>query len=121
MFKKDYKKRAKKKFRIRKKISGTAQRPRISVFRSANQIYAQLIDDANGKTLVSASTKSEEILSEIKDAKGKIEKSKIVGKLLGKKAIDSGITEAVFDKSGYDFHGRIKALADGARESGVKF
>jgi large subunit ribosomal protein L18 len=121
MFKKDYKRRIKKKFRVRKKISGTAQKPRISVFRSANQIYAQVIDDTTGKTLVSASTKSSEILSEISDTKGKIEKSKIVGKLLGKKAVESGITEAVFDKSGYDYHGRIKALAEGARESGVKF
>jgi large subunit ribosomal protein L18 len=121
MFKKDYKKRAKKKFRTRRKISGTTQKPRISVFRSANQIYAQMIDDSTGKTLVAASSKSKEVLDEIKNAKGKIEKSKAVGKLLAKKAVDNGITEAVFDKSGYNFHGRVKALADGAREGGVKF
>jgi large subunit ribosomal protein L18 len=121
MFKKDYKKRAKKKFRTRKKISGTAQKPRISVFRSANQIYAQMIDDSTGKTLAAASSKSKEVLDEIKNTQGKVEKSKAVGKLLAKKAADNSITTAVFDKSGYNFHGRVKALADGAREGGIKF
>lgn len=121
MFKRDYKKREKIKVRIRKKIYGTADKPRLSVYRSLNQIYAQLIDDDKGATLVSASSLSKEIAEQIKSAKGKIEKSKIVGNYIAKLALENKITEVVFDRNGFRYHGRVKALADGAREGGLKF
>jgi large subunit ribosomal protein L18 len=121
MFLKDNKKRIRKKIRVRKKISGTDARPRISVFRSLNNVYAQIIDDIKGVTLVEASTLSKELAEELKNAKGKISKSKLVGKLLAKKAIEKGITSVVFDRSGYNYHGRVQAIADGAREGGLKF
>ena len=120
MIKKDKNRRLRKKVRVRKKILGTASRPRISVYRSLNQMYAQLIDDSMGKTLVAASSISKEIKEEVDGAKGKIAKSKLVGGLLAKKALDAGITTAIFDRSGYRFHGRVKAVADGAREAGIK-
>jgi large subunit ribosomal protein L18 len=101
--------------RIRKKISGTAERPRISVFRSNSQIYAQIIDDAAGKTLVSASS------IELKSKGNKTEIASQVGKSLAEKAKGAGLTNVVFDRSGYLFHGRVKALADGAREGGLNF
>jgi len=102
--------------RIRSKISGVSSKPRLSVFRSNKAIYAQLIDDLNGLTLASASS------TELKDVKGtKLELSSSVGKLIAEKAIAKGITTIVFDRSGYLYHGRIKALAEGARESGLKF
>ena len=99
-----------------KKISGTPERPRLSVFRSNKSIYAQLIDDVNGKTLIAASTKSVDA-----EGKPKIEQSKLVGKVLAERALDNDITTVVFDRSGYLYHGRIKALAEGAREGGLKF
>ena len=120
MFIKDNTKRATKKARIRRKISGTAERPRLSVFRSLNHIYVQMIDDVKGTTLLQASTKSKELVDEIKSSKGKTSKSKLVGKLVAKKAVEKGITTAVFDRSGYQYHGRIKAVAEGAREGGLK-
>lgn len=120
MFLKNTTHRATKKARIRRKISGTAERPRLSVFRSANQMYAQLIDDIKGTTLVEASSLSKELAEELKSSKGKISKSKAVGKLLAKKAVEKGITVAVFDRSGYRYHGRVQAVAEGAREGGVK-
>lgn len=101
--------------RIRKKISGSAERPRISVFRSNSQIYAQIIDDAAGKTLVSASS------VELKSKGNKTEIASQVGKSLAAKAKDAGLTNVVFDRGGYLFHGRVKALADGAREGGLNF
>ncbi len=101
--------------RIRKKISGSAQRPRISVFRSNSQIYAQIIDDAAGKTLVSASS------VELKSKGNKSEIASQVGKALASKAKEAGVTNVVFDRSGYLFHGRVKALAEGAREGGLNF
>ncbi len=113
--------RIKKKIKIRKKLSGTADRPRISVFRSLNKVYAQLIDDSNGSTLISESSLSKTLAKDIKNATGKIEVSKIVGISLAKKAIEKGITNVVFDRSGYRYHGRIQAIADGAREGGLKF
>lgn len=101
---------------IRKKIAGTAVKPRLAVFRSNKAIYAQLIDDNNGFTLVSASSQ------ELKDAKGtKVEVSKTVGQKLAEKALSNGISEVTFDRGGYLYHGRVKALADGAREAGLKF
>lgn len=109
-----------RKMRIRRKISGTASRPRLSVFRSLNKIYAQLIDDTTGTTLAAASSLSKEIENELKETKGKIAQSVIVGKLLAKKALEANITSAVFDRNGFKYHGRIKALADGTREGGLK-
>ena len=104
--------------RIRGKISGTADCPRLSVFRSNKQIYAQVIDDAAGKTLVSASSMDKEIAS--KDVP-KIEQAKLVGQLLAEKAKQAEVETVVFDRGGYVYHGRIKSLADGAREGGLKF
>jgi large subunit ribosomal protein L18 len=101
--------------RVRSKISGSALKPRLAVFRANANIYAQLIDDASGKTLVSAST------LELKTKAKKSELALEVGKLLAKKAGEQKITEVVFDRGGYKYHGRVKALAEGAREGGLKF
>lgn len=105
--------------RIRKKISGTSQRPRLSVYRGNRNIYTQLIDDTLGVTIVSASTKSPEICGDIKNAN--VEACKKVGALLAEKAKEKGIESVVFDRGGYKYHGKIKALADAAREGGLKF
>ncbi|MDD8016993.1 MAG: 50S ribosomal protein L18 [Bacteroidota bacterium] len=106
---------------IRKKIFGTTERPRFSVYRSLNEIYGQIIDDTAGKTLLSLSTNSKEVKEELASAKSKLEKSAVVGKLFAKKALDKKITTVVFDRNGYLYHGRVKAFADGAREGGLKF
>jgi large subunit ribosomal protein L18 len=111
----------KKQERIRMKIKGTPERPRLAVFRSAKHAYAQFIDDKNGKTLLSVSTLSKDLRDEIKQAKTPVEKYKIIGKAAAKKALEKNIKEIVFDRSGYLYHGRVKALADGAREGGLKF
>lgn len=103
--------------RVRGKVSGTAQRPRLNVFRSTNHIYAQLIDDVKGVTLTAASTLDKEIAG----YGGNKEAAKKVGLLIAKKAADKGITEVVFDRGGYIYHGRVKELAEGAREGGLKF
>lgn len=100
---------------IRNKISGTAERPRLSVFRSNKAIYAQIIDDTTGKTLVAASS------AKLDDAKPNIETSNRVGKEIAAKALEKGITQVVFDRSGYLYHGKVKSLAEGAREAGLKF
>ena len=103
---------------IRKRVTGDAARPRLSVYRSLNHIYAQVIDDATGKTLAAASTLS----PELKDGKGKkAELAKEVGKLVAKKCVDAQINSVVFDRNGFNYHGRIAAVADGAREGGLKF
>jgi large subunit ribosomal protein L18 len=114
-------KRLKNKIRVRKKISGTSEIPRVAVFRSLNQIYVQVIDDTKRTTLISASSLSKEIQAQLKDAKSKIEKSKVVGKYLAEKAVEKGISSVVFDRSGYRYHGRVQAVAEGAREGGLKF
>ena len=106
--------RNKIKARIRGRISGTAQRPRMTVFRSNKQIYVQLIDDLAGKTLVATSSKGIE-------NGNKTEIAAIVGQNIAKKALEAGITEVVFDRNGYLFHGRVKSLADAARQGGLKF
>ena len=106
-------------FRIRKKISGTEGRLRMSVYRSNKEIYVQLINDIEGKTLLSASSREKEI-SEVKDI-NKIEQAKLVGKLIAQKALNNGIKEVVFDRGGYLYHGRVKNLAEAARENGLKF
>ena len=104
--------------RIRKTISGTAATPRLSVFRSNKEIYAQLVDDVTGNTLLSASSREKEIAS----ASGtKSEKAQMVGKSLAAKAIEKGIETCAFDRGGYLYHGRVKQLAEGAREGGLKF
>lgn len=122
MIKKDYnKRRLKIKATIRKKIYGTSERPRFTVYRSLNEIYGQIIDDTVGQTLVAISSNSKEVKSELASAKSKVEKSAIVGKLLAKKALEKNISAVVFDRNGYLYHGRVKALADGAREGGLKF
>ncbi len=113
--------RLKKRFRIRKKIAGTVECPRLTVYRSLNHIYAQLIDDTTGKTLISASTLSKEIREEVKGAANQAAVAKIVGKLAGQKALEKKIARAVFDRNGYLYHGRVKAVAEGAREAGLKF
>jgi len=113
--------RAKKKIRVRKKISGTTEQPRISVFRSLNHVYAQIIDDTTGTTLAAASSLSKDIVGDIKGAKSKIEKSNIVGKFLADQALKKGIESVVFDRNTYRYHGRVQAIADGAREGGLKF
>ncbi len=106
------------KFRIRKKISGEAQKPRLAVYRSNSQIYVQLIDDISGKTLVSASSLEKEIAA---NKVTKIEQAKLVGKSVAEKSLKAGITEVRFDRGGYLYHGRVKSLADAAREGGLKF
>jgi large subunit ribosomal protein L18 len=106
--------------RIRMRISGTAERPRLNVFRSLNQIYAQVIDDTTGRTLASASSLDSELAPALA-GKTKKEQAAIVGKAVAERAVSSGISEALFDRGGYLYHGRIKALADGAREGGLKF
>ena len=120
MLRKTQLKNAKKKIRVRKKIWGTAERPRMSIFRSLNQIYVQFIDDNTGKTLFSVSSLSKEIADEIKNVKSKTEKSKVVGTLAAKKAAEAGVKTAIFDRNVYRYHGRVKAIADGAREGGLK-
>ena len=109
--------RARIKKRIRKNISGTSTRPRLTVFRSNKQIYAQVIDDVKGVTLVSAASLKEESAQKV----SKLEQAKLIGKQIAEKATEAGIVEVVFDRNGYLFHGRVKALADSARESGLKF
>ena len=107
------------KHRIRKRLSGTKERPRFVVFRSNKQIYVQLVDDLQGKTLVSASSLDKQI-AEKKDT-NKTEVAKMVGKLAAEKSVSAGISQVVFDRNGYLYHGRVKALADAAREAGLKF
>lgn len=106
------------KYRIRKKMSGTADRPRMSVFRSNTHIYVQLIDDLTGTTLAAASSKEKEIAGQ---KVTKIDQAKMVGKKIAQVAAEKGITEVVFDRNGYLYHGRVKGLADAARENGLKF
>jgi large subunit ribosomal protein L18 len=110
--------RQKIKFRVRRKVSGTAQRPRLSVFRSNSDIYVQLIDDNSSATLASASSRDKDILAQ--DGT-KVEKSKLVGAAIARKATELGLQEVTFDRGGYLYHGRVKAVADGAREGGLKF
>lgn len=106
--------------RIRMKISGTNEVPRLNIFRSLDHIYAQVIDDVAGRTLVSASTVDKQIQAEL-EGKTKKEQSVLVGKLVAERAQAAGIKQVVFDRGGYLYHGRVKALADGAREGGLKF
>ncbi|WP_128896418.1 50S ribosomal protein L18 [Longirhabdus pacifica] len=111
--------RLKRHLRVRKKLSGTTERPRLNVFRSSKHMYAQLVDDTKGITIVAASTVDKE-LTDVKNG-GDVAAAEKVGTLIAKRAIEKGITDVVFDRSGYIYHGRVKALADAARETGLNF
>lgn len=106
--------------RVRNKVSGTAERPRLNVYRSLNNIYAQVIDDVNGVTIASASTLDKDVVA-LTNGKSKSEQAKIVGEVVAKRAIAKNISDVVFDRGGYLYTGRVQALADGAREAGLKF
>ena len=110
--------RRKIRYRIRKKISGNAAKPRLSVFRSNMEIYVQLVNDENGTTIAAASSKEKDIAAQ---KVNKVEKSKLVGAAVARKASELGIKDVVFDRGGYVYHGRIKAVAEGAREGGLQF
>lgn len=110
--------RQKIRYRIRKKVAGTSSKPRLSVFRSNSDIYVQLINDDNGTTLASASTQDKDIKAQ---AGTKSEKSKLVGAAIARKATELGISQIVFDRGGYIYHGRVQAVAEGAREGGLQF
>jgi large subunit ribosomal protein L18 len=105
-------------FRIRKTVSGTVQRPRLAVFRSNKEIYAQLIDDVSGKTITAASSRDKDIDA---TSANKVEAAKLVGKAIAEKAVKAGVDTISFDRGGYLYHGRVKSLAEGAREGGLKF
>ena len=112
--------RVKKHRRLRNHLSGTAERPRLAVFRSNQHIYAQIIDDTVGNTLVSASTLQKDVKAELEKTSN-VEAAAYVGTVIAKKALEKGITTVVFDRGGYIFHGKVKALADAAREAGLEF
>src|SRR3954451_23032459 len=113
--------RKRRQIRVRSKVYGSPERPRLNVFRSANYIYAQIIDDDKGFTLVAASTVEAPVKSELAAEDTKTAQAKKVGQVVAQRAKDKGITRVVFDRAGYLYHGRIKALADGAREAGLEF
>ena len=112
--------RKKRHFRVRKKVYGTAERPRLNVYRSLSHIYAQVINDDLGVTLVAASTLSPELKGKLKSG-GNVEAARAVGRLIAEKALAKGISKVVFDRGGYKYHGRVKALAEAAREAGLEF
>jgi large subunit ribosomal protein L18 len=112
--------RERRHIRVRKQLFGTAQRPRLNVFKSLSEIYAQVIDDMDGNTLTSASTVDKELRKKVKDMK-KTEQAKVVGQAVAERAKSKGIKTVVFDRGGYRYVGRVKALADGAREGGLQF
>ncbi len=112
--------RLKRKVRIRKKISGSSHRPRLSVFRSAKHVYAQIIDDSIGKTLIAASS-TEKTIKEQPEFESKVAQAAHIGKLIAERAKEKGISRVVFDRNGFIYHGRVKAISDGAREGGLEF
>ncbi len=116
--------RLRRKRRIRKKVVGTPERPRLTVFRSARHVYAQLVDDVSGKTITGVSSLTPSLREQVealRKEKGKVEISKLVGKEIARVAKEKGIARVVFDRNGYVYHGRVKAVADGAREGGLEF
>ncbi|MBO8131457.1 MAG: 50S ribosomal protein L18 [Candidatus Marinimicrobia bacterium] len=113
--------RLRRKKRVSKKVFGTSQRPRLVVYRSLKHIYAQLVNDEDGKTILGVSDLSPEVRTQINVSMRKIDKSRLVGKALARKALEHGIRQVVFDRNGYKYHGRVKALADAAREGGLQF
>jgi len=112
--------REKRKKRMRKKIQGTKDKPRLCVYKSLEQIYAQLVDDLEGRVVTGVSSLTKEVKSALKNG-GNVEAAKKVGEAIGKKAVGMGITQVIFDRNGFKYHGRIKALAESAREAGLKF
>ena len=112
--------RRKKHMKLRNRFSGTAERPRLAVFRSNNHMYAQIIDDTVGNTLVSASTLQKDVKAELENTDD-VKAAAYLGTVIGKKAVEAGIESVVFDRGGYIYHGKVKALADAAREAGLKF
>ncbi|MCX7832775.1 MAG: 50S ribosomal protein L18 [Ignavibacteria bacterium] len=121
MKKKNLDRRKKLKLKIRKKIFGTPEKPRLVVFRSNKHIYAQIVDDINHKTLLQVSTLSKDVKQKIDGVSGKVAKAKIVGNVIAENAKNLNISKVVFDRGGYLYHGRVKAVAEGAREGGLKF
>ncbi|HEY7729141.1 MAG TPA: 50S ribosomal protein L18 [Candidatus Eisenbacteria bacterium] len=111
--------RERRHLRIRRRVSGTAERPRLSVFRSLNHIYCQLVDDLSGRTLLAVSSRDPDLVEPLKKMKGKVARSKLIGQRLAARAKEKGIARVCFDRSGYLYHGRVKAVADGAREGGL--
>ncbi len=112
--------RLRRHLRVRAKVAGTAERPRLCVFRSLNNVYAQVIDDSRGHTLIQASTLDADIKSQT-DGKAKTERAGLVGSLVAQRAVKQGIKQVIFDRGGYKYHGRVKALAEAARKAGLKF
>ena len=112
--------RKKRQVRVRRKVQGTQERPRLCVFRSSKHIYAQIIEDSTGSTLVAVSTVSKDVCDDLK-ASGNVEAAKLIGKKIAERALAKNITQVVFDRNGFLYHGRIKALADAAREAGLSF
>ena len=112
--------RKKRHLRIRRHVAGTEERPRLNVFRSLNNIYAQVIDDNEGRTIVSASSLDEKVKTS-KDRGSNVEAAKLVGEIIAKRATEKGIKKVTFDRGGYKYHGRVAALADAARENGLEF
>lgn len=115
-----YDQRVRRKSRIRKRVTGTEQRPRLTVFRSARHIYAQIIDDTQGHTLVSACSLDQTVTAAVADTK-KVDRATLVGKLVAERAKAKGIDKVVFDRNGFLYHGRVKAVSEGAREAGLQF
>jgi large subunit ribosomal protein L18 len=112
--------RKRRHFRVRSRVIGTAERPRLSVYRSLGNIYAQVIDDSAGNTLASASTIEKDVISQL-EGKSKTEAARIVGQVVAERAKNAGVSSVIFDRSGYRYHGRVAALAEGAREAGLEF
>ena len=115
------KQRERRHLRLRKRLAGTTERPRLAVYRSLTQIYASIVDDTTGKTLVAVSSLSGDLKTKLASAKSKTERSKLVGMAIAERAKAAGVTQVRFDRAGYLYHGRVKALADGAREGGLSF
>jgi large subunit ribosomal protein L18 len=113
--------RIRRHLRVRRKVSGTQERPRLAIFRSLKHVYVQVIDDVTGKTLASASTLTPELRQKLGKKTGNVAASKEVGKLVATRAKEKGVKKVAFDRAGYKYHGRVKALADAAREAGLEF
>ncbi|CCF82268.1 50S ribosomal protein L18 [Nitrolancea hollandica] len=113
--------RRRRHLRVRAKVSGTAERPRLNVFRSNVHIYAQVIDDVTGRTLAAASTIEPTVRERLPEEHPKVQEALVVGKIIGERSLAKGITQVVFDRGGYKYHGRVKAVAEGAREAGLEF
>lgn len=120
-FKRQLSPRKRRHLRVRAKVFGTPERPRLNVFRSNKHVYAQIIDDTRGHTLVAASTLEREVRERLPEPHPKVEEARVVGQVIGERALSKGITKVVFDRGGYKYHGRVKALAEGARAAGLQF